>query len=436
MRTLCLNLHKTEKHSVAENFLPFSPRVQFRDPGFIFADISGTTHLFGNEATLLSEALQVAREFYPEATAAIADTPAPAQVFSAFHHTTIVPPTQERDDLRNLPLEALLHLEGLITWHSSREIEDIISFFHVLGMKTVGELDRFQMESLRERWGDTGATLWKRLHGIEKQVISPLLPSESLTDYIYFDFPVMLLPFLLHCVEKSLRQLQRRLQGRAEFVRKVQIHLYCEYSSKCHVVELMPATPSRDLDLLMKLLENKLTEVDFDNPIREVEIEILPCPERVQQLDFWETRNRDRDKLDQLVSLFNQASLTTGFLRPRHDILPEESWELTAEFEEFSPQEDAVEVDGQSFRVKPSYSQHLVHAPRPTRLLKKPRRVSASELRQMHFLSSHPIERLEDSWWEDSRGRDYYFALSPQGQCLWLFFDRLENEYYLHGYFD
>ncbi|MCB0386096.1 MAG: hypothetical protein KDD43_11945, partial [Bdellovibrionales bacterium] len=362
--------------------------------------------------------------------------PAPAQVFTFLQETTIVPPTQESDDLKILPLDSLLHLEGLITWHSTREVEDIISFFQVLGMKTIGDLDRFQMESLRERWGDTGATLWKRLHGMERQVISPLLPTESLIDYVHLDFPVSLLPFLLHCLEKSLHHLCRRLQGRAEFVRKVRIHLFCEYSSKCHVLELTPASPGRNLELLMKLMENKLAEVDLENPVREMEIEIIPCPEKVQQLDFWEPRTRDQDKLNQLVSLFNQASLTTGFFKPHNEILPEKSWELTPEFEDFDSIEDTVEVEGQSFRLKPAYSHQLAHSPRPTRMLKKPQRLSKQELQQMHFLSSYPVERLEDGWWDDSRGRDYYFALSSQGQCLWLFMDRIENEYYLHGYFD
>ena len=116
--------------------------------------------------------------------------------------------------------------------------------------------------------------------------------------------------------------------------------------------------------------------------------------------------------------------------------MPEASWEVTAEFEDYEPIEDAVEIEGHSFQVKPAYSFALAQAPRPSRLLKKPRALSAQELKRWQFLSSQPIERLEDSWWEASRGRDYYFALTPKGEFAWLFHDRIENEYYLHGYFD
>jgi len=95
-----------------------------------------------------------------------------------------------------------------------------------------------------------------------------------------------------------------------------------------------------------------------------------------------------------------------------------------------------VTIEGRSFQVKPTYSAALSDAPRPSRLLKKPRALSLSQLGSYQFLSTQPIERLEDGWWENSRGRDYYFALSAKGEFVWLFHDRIEDQYYLHGYFD
>jgi protein ImuB len=186
----------------------------------------------------------------------------------------------------------------------------------------------------------------------------------------------------------------------------------------------------------MKLLENKLADISLENPIKEYEIEVIPCPEKTHQLDFWEPRISDQDKLNQLVSVFKQAHLTTGFLKPRDEVLPENSFEVTSNFEKYLPLEDSVDVFGASLLVRPSYSKTLRNSPRPSRLLKKPKRLLERELEKLEFLSSHPIERIEHGWWESSRGRDYYFAVSPLGQFLWIYFDRIENEYYLQGYFD
>jgi protein ImuB len=58
----------------------------------------------------------------------------------------------------------------------------------------------------------------------------------------------------------------------------------------------------------------------------------------------------------------------------------------------------------------------------------------------MLLKSSLPSERIESSWWQisvqDLKNRDYYFALSAQGQLLWVFRDRINSQVYLHGYFD
>jgi protein ImuB len=436
MRTLCLCLQRDTSPSVAENFLTFSPRVHYRAPGLVFMDITGTAKMFGGEKKLLEEALHVSREFFSDATAAISDTPWGAQALAAEKPGAISQPTRELVDLETAPLSRLHQLEGLIAWRSNSEVEDIVDFFHMLGIHRLGEIRRFQVDSFRERWKETGTLIWKRMNGLDKQVISPLLPTEALQDYVHLDFPVSLMPFLLHCLERSLRRLMARLQGRGEFAQKIIVQLFCEYSGAVHVIELEPASPGRNLELFMKLLENKLSEVSLDNPIQQMEIEVIPCPERIQQLSFFEPRVSDQEKLSQLVSVFNQASLTTGFLKPRDEVLPEEAWEVTNEFEEYLPIEDAVEVEGQSFQIRPAYGFSLCQAPRPSRLLKKPRALGRGELDRYQFLSHQPIERLEDSWWENSRGRDYYFALSAKGEFVWLFFDRIESQYYLHGYFD
>lgn len=402
----------------------------------MFVDVASTAHLFGGESGLLDEVEHLTEEFFPGATAAVADSPAAAQVLTTLKPFHIVPPQQERDELKDLPLSALVHLEGLLAWRAVREIEDVIDFFYSLGLKQIGDLHRFSLESLRERWGETGATLWRRIHSRERQVISPLLPTEPLTDYVHFDFALSLLPLLLHSVENGLRRLFARLQGRGECAAKVLLHLHCEYSNRYHLIEIKPVKPNRQLDLYMKLIENKLAEVDLENPIKEFSIEILAAPEKVQQLDFWEPRESDQDKLHALISVFHQAQLTTGFLRPRAEILPEDSWELTSEFSSEDLIDDQLEIDGQTFQLKPTHSRALSEAPRPSRLLPQPQPISEARRRRLKFLSSVPVERLEDGWWDASRGRDYYFALSPEGQALWVFHDRIEDRFFLHGYFD
>lgn len=182
MRTLCLNLQRDAAPSVAENFLVFSPRVHYRAPGLVFMDITSTSKIFGGETKLLDEALHVSREFFLGAVGAVSDSPWGAQALCADQPNTISAPTRELQDLDNAPLSRLHQLEGLIAWRSNSEVEGIVDFFHMLGINRLGEIRRFEVDSFRERWKDTGTLIWKRLHGLDKQVISPLQPTEALQD--------------------------------------------------------------------------------------------------------------------------------------------------------------------------------------------------------------------------------------------------------------
>src|SRR5690349_17283234 len=92
MRTLCLNLNQRENPSIAENFLVFSPRVQYRDPGLVFIDIGSTSHFFGGEKGLMKEAAKISQDFFPASQLAIADTPAVAQLFSEEQPLSILNP--------------------------------------------------------------------------------------------------------------------------------------------------------------------------------------------------------------------------------------------------------------------------------------------------------------------------------------------------------
>lgn len=455
--------------AVAEAFLRFSPRVQLREPNMVFIDVASTSKFFKNsardasspESGVLECALQLARDIGFEAKAAISDTAAGAQAFAHLHSPFICPPGEERESLQPLSLPLLLHLEGLMPWQNPRAVEQIVTFFYMLGFDKIRDLDRFSLTSFQDRWGETGAVLWKRLRALDRQVVSPLLPTEPLEEYVHLDFPVSLASLLLHQVRRSMIFLFARLQGRSLYASRLVLHLHCEYSNARHKIEIEPSSPSRDLELFLTLLENKLdgTEaawrtgggINLDNPIRDFEIEVMPVPERVQQLDFFEPRASDQDKLESLFSLLQQSAIRTGVYEIRDAILPEATWQVTASAMRVAAQ--AVPASGgaiaarkndakkntepeKAYRHDPEYGTAVMEAPRPTRLLRQPRRMPIEELQRLHILTGHPIERFESGWWESGTKRDYYFAVSPKGQCLWIYQDLENQEYYLHGYFD
>ncbi|MNY35487.1 hypothetical protein D3C86_1698970 [compost metagenome] len=119
---------------------------------------------------------------------------------------------------------------------------------------------------------------------------------------------------------------------------------------------------------------------------------------------------------------------------------PEQSYRLVTDWPEDFISRDLVSRQDMAVQVKSTYAKALNQSPRPSLLLEKPLPMKNSEVSQLRFVSQMPSERIESSWWQvsvqDLKNRDYYFALSHQGQLLWVFKDRINSQVYLHGYFD
>lgn len=440
MRTLCINLKTPQESSSAEAFLTLSPRVQFCFPHSIFVDIESTASLLGGEQRCLEIATEIAIKFSKDASLAIADTPPVSQMLAKWRPFYIAPAGKESESFRGLGLDALKDLEGLQPWTQKKPIDHMISFFHTLGVHGIEDVVKFRLNSLRERWGEFGVLLWNRLHSQDLQVISPLVPRDPLMGYAYFDDPLGSVPLLMGRLHPQIDILFARLLGLCRYAQRMDVILHCEYSDKQYPLSIEPVSPTRDQQLFEDLLEKKLSQLTLENPIREFEISIFDVPEKLQQLDFFEPRDNSEDRWRRLISFAKQSQCEMGFLQMEASHFPEHSFRLVTEWpKDFKPQ-DLIEHAEEAVQVKAVYAKGLSTSPRPSLLLDKPQLLSVAESQKLQFVSILPSERIESAWWQvsshDLKNRDYYFAISPQGQWLWVFKDRMNSQVYLHGFFD
>lgn len=436
MRILCIRSNRNLDITIPEHFLSLSPRIHFRDGKFLFVDIASTAHLFGGERATLEKASLLCQSLGISASLVISDSPYGSQLLSFFSASKWIPPGEESSCIESLPLSALTEFEGLIPWEEPSQVNALAASLQNLGIQTFSELKKLPIEGMKSRWGEIGLLIWRRLRGQEIQLVSPLEPAEKLLATEVLDFPISLLSFLLFATEKPLRRLFQRLEARGDFVQSLQIKLLCEFSDKQHVFSFQASQANRNLDLWMKLIENQFKDLSLENPIKELSFEITPQPENISQMDFWEPRARDQDKVNQYLSLLQNAGVESGYFKILHSLLPEKSWELQAQPSAFCASSDSVDFLGFSSRIRPSYGKSLENSPKPSLVLREPQMVSESLKSSLQFFSAFPMERIESQWWESPIQRDYHYAQTKSGQNLFLFNDAQNPETWIQGYFD
>ena len=397
MRVLCLNLQQNQEPSSAEVFLKFSPRVQFRYPHYIFVDVDSTAGLFGGEMQLLKKAVDIARQFAPTATGAIADSAAVAQLLVNDRPFEITRSGEDFKLMARLPVTSFKDLEGLEPWPNKRQIEQLAHSFQSLGLDWIEDVMHFSLEALRERWGETGTLLWRRLDHQDMQVISPLVTQDPLMGYAFFDESVSTINHLQEKLNPQLAYLFLRLEGLGRMAQKLELRLFCEFSEAKHYLLIEPVAASRDLKLYKDLLLKKLESIDLQNPIKEFEIHVFDVPEKIQQLDFFEPRDSTEDRWRRLISFARQAQVEVGFLQPEPAHLPEQSYSLKTDWpKDFSPK-DLIEWSEKAISVKSVYAKGLAKSPRPSLLLKEPMALSRVSLDHLKILTRVRTERIQTS---------------------------------------
>lgn len=428
----------------AEIFLRFSPRVQMRDQRFLFIDIASTRKFFASEVTLAQTALNLAAELGFRARVAIANTCSSAQAFcgqTQESHFFITEESNELKQLHKLPIESISYLEGLFSWThtqtSTREVSRIVDFFHALGFQCLQDLVSVPSEALMQRWQQLGSLLYKRIRNLDEQIISPLISQEPFSAFLRFDEPISNVHWLSQGLELELHKLFLRLQAHGRFAQKISLNLYCEYSQRKHFLEIEPVTPNRDEKLFFDLIVSRLENIELDNPIREIEMTAWDVPEKLQQLDFFEPRDSSTEKWQRLISFAKAQDCEMGFLQIRPEHLPEKSFQLITKFPVDVKSRDFIEfAEAGALQLKKSYAKNILKTPRPTLLLKEPQKLTKKFLKDLRRITRFPSERIEGPWWKSAESRDYYFALTQNGELIWIFQNTKSKDYFLHGYFD
>jgi protein ImuB len=225
----------------------FSPRIEYVESyaGTYALDIRGMNGLFGDETQLANKLRQRIMTTGFLANVAVAEN-FDAAVCLARGRTgvSVVPPGQEVDALRDLPLH-VLNLS-----------EDHAETFKAWGIRTCGQLAALAETDLVSRLGQTGRRLHALARGISAHLMFPIEPrfEDSLMERMELDSSVEMLEPLLFLLARMTDALLERVKSKALSIASLRVVLHLD-GGKQHERTVRPALPLDDKPTLLKLLQ-------------------------------------------------------------------------------------------------------------------------------------------------------------------------------------
>lgn len=305
--------------------------------------------------------------------------------------------------------------------HILTSLHEQFSALQRSGLRTLGELMSLPPASLSKRCGHDFTALLQQLTG---SVISPPVhfhPPSCFIDSYPLGYPVSDQTELVPALEQLLQSLENYLRQR-----QLQTRILCwhflgpdDYRQQLEVRTSEALTPSSDW---LRLTRLRLEKYPFEQPVELIQLRVSNL-ENIQpesgSLFRHAGQNGNSAQLVDLLSTRLGSQAVSG-LRCRDAHLPEHSLANVA-------------PGTADLEHKPPGAQ------RPFWLLGDPEPLR-SEGEHLLFWGGrleliYGPERIEDGWWEKATSRDYFVARNAQGQRFWVYHERRQKRWFLHGLF-
>jgi len=280
----------------------FSPRVEViasplneyaeaQRPGVVLLlDSSGTGTLFGSAESYARKLYGELRAFGLPAGIGMAPNAEAALMLARSGEKVVC---ADRDSVRgklaNLPV-SLLSCEA-----------KTLAVLNRWGIRTLGELASLPETALISRLGQQCRRLQQLARGEADYLLVPEEPEFTLSETTALDSPLELLDSLLFVLSPMLEAILRKAMDRAYALRSVRLTLQLERGGP-HSLEVRPATPTQNRELLLKLLNLELQAHPPQARIVSVKLEAEPAQPQTSQRGLFQAQFPEPDKLELLLA--------------------------------------------------------------------------------------------------------------------------------------
>lgn len=403
-----------------------------------FLDVTGASHLFGGEESLLADMEQRLDHFNLPACLAIAGTPGATWALSRFHRARVsaVPSGAEADALSSLPVEAL------------RLSHDTCVTLRRLGFKRIGALIDKPRAPFAARFEKD---LLLRLDQALGRVTEPLafiMPPPVYHSARYLMEPVFITDAVVRMATRLMQDICHPLVRDGVGARDLRLSLY-RVDGETTIVDIGLTRPTRDAQHVARLLDLKLErithDVDAGFGFEALDLAVI----KAEPMENWQA---ELISDAQCISDSEQCAALIDRLRQR---LGPRSVRRLAPAESHLPEraEMPVSVIGNA----PVWPVPDDARPRPLILLPEaepvedvaalvpegpPKRFRWRGVLHQVTQAQGP-ERIASEWWRDGHQptRDYYLVEDESGHRFWLYRaglygrERAPAQWFMHGLF-
>ncbi len=404
----------------------FTPFVALDPPHGLLLDITGATHLFGGEQTMLDRLRRDLKKQGLAVTGAVAGTAMAARALAHYGNGTVVAPGKDREVVAPLPIEAL-ELDP-VTTHAFRRA----------GLKTIGQVASRGRAELTARFGAGMVSTLDAALGRAETPISPRLPMPAYRAERRFAEPVVIEATMLSTVKLLAGRLATLLEERGEGARGLQA-VFFRTDGGVRRIAVETSAPTREPGIIERLFREKLDALadpldpgfGFDL-IRLEAVRTEPCAVEAVDLDSnVKTEKEVRFLVDRLAARFGSHRVVS--FRPKDTHIPEGAFvAVPAQYAE------ASKTAWKNIRNR-------CEAPRRPLRLFSPEPITVLPGEGFRWRQAlHAIrcmegpERIAMEWWRSpAPPRDYFRVEDKEGRRFWLYREVGEGTapWFLHGVF-
>lgn len=390
-------------------------------------EIGKSINLFNNLDHLLNLLNNDLLSFNIEAQEGLANTPKAAYV-NSFQAPKANHMCTHESGCHSLEMSRIEHLDI-----DAKSIAQL----HNCGLETLGELSAIPNRELGARFGNTLLDYLERLRGNLADPQIAITPPETFHASVDFAEPIRNLNWIQQQLTRLLEDLAIFLIQRQLLCRSFTWQFYKEGNHLLKTVTIgisskdVLSQSTKMVLLFEQLTQLKLSKLKFAWEFSSIELSSTQLvPVQLFNDDLFDPQ----PETEQFNQLIDKLSNRLG-----QDTL----WRVSAEPEQL-PELANGRRHAHTDAIKETKANYTCHTPsqnfkdEPLWLLEQPKRL-AQQSNQPLFEGPlsiiHGPNRVTSHWWAKLQSRDYFIARQPSGRLLWVFFDRGNRSWYLHGLF-